>query len=218
MSILNLPNGELKLILVPEPIFEDLKAVNYSPDALLYYDKASKVLNKNALKIFTVLNSKYNPQRLEFVHGSECLTPVLSECLDVRDLWLSLEESQSVREEIRNEFVASDDNSGYSLDQYEYDASQALLSMLNGLDTALASGRNIYEDVLPSCEGKCFFVVVPYIQNTTTNVPSISKETMSIFAKNVLEAILRKSAFYHDQSTIAQSSLFVQYLSSKINM
>lgn len=218
MSILNLPNGEIKLILVPEPIFEDLKAVNYSLDALLYYDKASKVLNKNALKIFTVLNSKYNPQRLEFVHGSECLTPVLSECLDVRDLWLSSEESRSVREEIRNEFVASDDNSGYSLDQYEFDASQALLSFLNGLDTALASGRNIYEDILPSCEGKCFFVVVPYVQNTAANVPSISKETMSIFAKNVLEAILRKSAFYHDQSTIAQSSLFVQYLSSKINM
>ena len=88
MSVLNLPNDSIKIILVPEPIVEDLKAVGYTINDLLYYDKASKVLNKNALKIFTVLNSKYNPQRLDFVYGSEVLTPVLSETLDVRDLWL----------------------------------------------------------------------------------------------------------------------------------
>jgi|GEM_PF-3650584 len=217
MSVLNLPNDSIKIILVPEPIVEDLKAVGYTINDLLYYDKASKVLNKNALKIFTVLNSKYNPQRLDFVYGSEVLTPVLSETLDVRDLWLETSD-QDTREEIRNDFVASDDNSGYSLDQYEYDASQALLSVLNGLDSAMASGKDIYEDILPANDGKYFFIILPFIKATGNESPSPSKETLSIFAKNVLATILRKSAFYHDSKTIAQSSIFVNYLATKLNM
>lgn len=217
MSVLNLPNDSIKIILVPEPIVEDLKAVGYTINDLLYYDKASKVLNKNALKIFTVLNSKYNPQRLDFVYGSEVLTPVLSETLDVRDLWLETSD-QDTREEIRNDFVASDDNSGYSLDQYEYDASQALLSVLNGLDSAMASGKDIYEDVLPANDGKYFFIILPFIKATGNESSSPSKETLSIFAKNVLATILRKSAFYHDSKTIAQSSIFVNYLATKLNM
>lgn len=217
MSVLNLPNDSIKIILVPEPIVEDLKAVGYTINDLLYYDKASKVLNKNALKIFTVLNSKYNPQRLDFVYGSEVLTPVLSETLDVRDLWLETSD-QDTREEIRNDFVASDDNSGYSLDQYEYDASQALLSVLNGLDSAMASGKDIYEDILPANDGKYFFIILPFIKATGNESSSPSKETLSIFAKNVLAAILRKSAFYHDSKTIAQSSIFVNYLATKLNM
>lgn len=217
MSVLNLPNDSIKIILVPEPIVEDLKAVGYTINDLLYYDKASKVLNKNALKIFTVLNSKYNPQRLDFVYGSEVLTPVLSETLDVRDLWLETSD-QDTREEIRNDFVASDDNSGYSLDQYEYDASQALLSVLNGLDSAMASGKDIYEDILPANDGKYFFIILPFIKATGNESSSPSKETLSIFAKNVLSTILRKSAFYHDSKTIAQSSIFVNYLASKLNM
>nr|DAS30788.1 MAG TPA: hypothetical protein [Caudoviricetes sp.] len=217
MSVLNLPNDSIKVILVPEPIVEDLKAVGYTINDLLYYDKASKVLNKNALKIFTVLNSKYNPQRLDFVYGSEVLTPVLSETLDVRDLWLETSD-QDTREEIRNDFVASDDNSGYSLDQYEYDASQALLSVLNGLDSAMASGKDIYEDILPANDGKYFFIILPFIKATGNESSSPSKETLSIFAKNVLATILRKSAFYHDSKTIAQSSIFVNYLATKLNM
>lgn len=217
MSVLNLPNDSIKIILVPEPIVEDLKAVGYTINDLLYYDKASKVLNKNALKIFTVLNSKYNPQRLDFVYGSEVLTPVLSETLDVRDLWLETSD-QDTREEIRNDFVASDDNSGYSLDQYEYDASQALLSVLNGLDSAMASGKDIYEDILPANDGKHFFIILPFIKATGNESSSPSKETLSIFAKNVLATILRKSAFYHDSKTIAQSSIFVNYLATKLNM
>lgn len=217
MSVLNLPNDSIKIILVPEPIVEDLKAVGYTINDLLYYDKASKVLNKNALKIFTVLNSKYNPQRLDFVYGSEVLTPVLSETLDVRDLWLETS-NQDTREEIRNDFVASDDNSGYSLDQYEYDASQALLSVLNGLDSAMASGKDIYEDILPANDGKYFFIILPFIKATGNESSSPSKETLSIFAKNVLATILRKSAFYHDSKTIAQSSIFVNYLAAKLNM
>lgn len=217
MSVLNLPNDSIKVILVPEPIVEDLKAVGYTINDLLYYDKASKVLNKNALKIFTVLNSKYNPQRLDFVYGSEVLTPVLSETLDVRDLWLETSD-QDTREEIRNDFVASDDNSGYSLDQYEYDASQALLSVLNGLDSAMASGKDIYEDILPANDGKYFFIILPFIKVTGNESSSPSKETLSIFAKNVLATILRKSAFYHDSKTIAQSSIFVNYLATKLNM
>lgn len=217
MSVLNLPNDSIKIILVPEPIVEDLKAVGYTINDLLYYDKASKVLNKNALKIFTVLNSKYNPQRLDFVYGSEVLTPVLSETLDVRDLWLETSD-QDTREEIRNDFVASDDNSGYSLDQYEYDATQALLAVLNGLDSAMASGKDIYEDILPANEGKYFFIILPFIKATGNESPSPSKETLSIFAKNVLATILRKSAFYHDSKTIAQSSIFVNYLATKLNM
>lgn len=217
MSVLNLPNDSIKIILVPEPIVEDLKAVGYTINDLLYYDKASKVLNKNALKIFTVLNSKYNPQRLDFVYGSEVLTPVLSETLDVRDLWLETSD-QDTREEIRNDFVASDDNSGYSLDQYEYDASQALLSVLNGLDSAMASGKDIYEDILPANDGKYFFIILPFIKATGNQSSSPSKETLSIFAKNVLATILRKSAFYHDSKTIAQSSIFVNYLATKLNM
>ena len=217
MSVLNLPNDSIKIILVPEPIVEDLKAVGYTINDLLYYDKASKVLNKNALKIFTVLNSKYNPQRLDFVYGSEVLTPVLSETLDVRDLWLETSD-QDTREEIRNDFVASDDNSGYSLDQYEYDASQALLSVLNGLDSAMASGKDIYEDILPANDGKYFFIILPFIKATGNESSSPSKETLSIFAKNVLATILRKSAFYHDSKTITQSSIFVNYLATKLNM
>lgn len=217
MSVLNLPNDSIKIILVPEPIVEDLKAVGYTINDLLYYDKASKVLNKNALKIFTVLNSKYNPQRLDFVYGSEVLTPVLSETLDVRDLWLETSD-QDTREEIRNDFVASDDNSGYSLDQYEYDASQALLSVLNGLDSAMASGKDIYEDILPANDGKYFFIILPFIKATGNESSSPSKETLSIFAKNVLATILRKSAFYHDSKTIAQSSIFVNYLATKLNI
>lgn len=217
MSVLNLPNDSIKIILVPEPIVEDLKAVGYTINDLLYYDKASKVLNKNALKIFTVLNSKYNPQRLDFVYGSEVLTPVLSETLDVRDLWLETSD-QDTREEIRNDFVASDDNSGYSLDQYEYDASQALFSVLNGLDSAMASGKDIYEDILPANDGKYFFIILPFIKATGNESSSPSKETLSIFAKNVLATILRKSAFYHDSKTIAQSSIFVNYLATKLNM
>lgn len=217
MSVLNLPNDSIKIILVPEPIVEDLKAVGYTINDLLYYDKASKVLNKNALKIFTVLNSKYNPQRLDFVYGSEVLTPVLSETLDVRDLWLETSD-QDTREEIRNDFVASDDNSGYSLDQYEYDASQALLSVLNGLDSAMASGKDIYEDILPANDGEYFFIILPFIKATGNESSSPSKETLSIFAKNVLATILRKSAFYHDSKTIAQSSIFVNYLATKLNM
>lgn len=217
MSVLNLPNDSIKVILVPEPIVEDLKAVGYTINDLLYYDKASKVLNKNALKIFTVLNSKYNPQRLDFVYGSEVLTPVLSETLDVRDLWLETSD-QDTREEIRNDFVASDDNSGYSLDQYEYGASQALLSVLNGLDSAMASGKDIYEDILPANDGKYFFIILPFIKATGNESSSPSKETLSIFAKNVLATILRKSAFYHDSKTIAQSSIFVNYLATKLNM
>nr|DAR90659.1 MAG TPA: hypothetical protein [Caudoviricetes sp.] len=217
MSVLNLPNDSIKIILVPEPIVEDLKAVGYTINDLLYYDKASKVLNKNALKIFTVLNSKYNPQRLDFVYGSEVLTPVLSETLDVRDLWLETSD-QDTREEIRNDFVVSDDNSGYSLDQYEYDASQALLSVLNGLDSAMASGKDIYEDILPANDGKYFFIILPFIKATGNESSSPSKETLSIFAKNVLATILRKSAFYHDSKTIAQSSIFVNYLATKLNM
>lgn len=217
MSVLNLPNDSIKIILVPEPIVEDLKAVGYTINDLLYYDKASKVLNKNALKIFTVLNSKYNPQRLDFVYGSEVLTPVLSETLDVRDLWLETSD-QDTHEEIRNDFVASDDNSGYSLDQYEYDASQALLSVLNGLDSAMASGKDIYEDILPANDGKYFFIILPFIKATGNESSSPSKETLSIFAKNVLATILRKSAFYHDSKTIAQSSIFVNYLATKLNM
>lgn len=217
MSVLNLPNDSIKIILVPEPIVEDLKAVGYTINDLLYYDKASKVLNKNALKIFTVLNSKYNPQRLDFVYGSEVLTPVLSETLDVRDLWLETSD-QDTREEIRNDFVASDDNSGYSLDQYEYDASQALLSVLNGLDSAMASGKDIYEDILPANDGKYFFIILPFIKAAGNELSSPSKETLSIFAKNVLATILRKSAFYHDSKTIAQSSIFVNYLATKLNM
>jgi len=217
MSVLNLPNDSIKIILVPEPIVEDLKAVGYTINDLLYYDKASKVLNKNALKIFTVLNSKYNPQRLDFVYGSEVLTPVLSETLDVRDLWLETSD-QDTREETRNDFVASDDNSGYSLDQYEYDASQALLSVLNGLDSAMASGKDIYEDILPANDGKYFFIILPFIKATGNESSSPSKETLSIFAKNVLATILRKSAFYHDSKTIAQSSIFVNYLATKLNM
>jgi len=217
MSVLNLPNDSIKIILVPEPIVEDLKAVGYTINDLLYYDKASKVLNKNALKIFTVLNSKYNPQRLDFVYGSEVLTPVLSETLDVRDLWLETSD-QDTREEIRNDFVASDDNSGYSLDQYEYDASQALLSVLNGLDSAMASGKDIYEDILPANDGKYFFIILPFIKATGNESSSPNKETLSIFAKNVLATILRKSAFYHDSKTIAQSSIFVNYLATKLNM
>lgn len=217
MSVLNLPNDSIKIILVPEPIVEDLKAVGYTINDLLYYDKASKVLNKNALKIFTVLNSKYNPQRLDFVYGSEVLTPVLSETLDVRDLWLETSD-QDTREEIRNDFVASDDNSGYSLDQYEYDASQALLSVLNGLDSAMASGKDIYEDILPANDGKYFFIILPFIKAIGNESSYPSKETLSIFAKNVLATILRKSAFYHDSKTIAQSSIFVNYLATKLNM
>lgn len=217
MSVLNLPNDSIKIILVPEPIVEDLKAVGYTINDLLYYDKASKVLNKNALKIFTVLNSKYNPQRLDFVYGSEVLTPVLSETLDVRDLWLETSD-QDTREEIRNDFVASDNNSGYSLDQYEYDATQALLAVLNGLDSAMASGKDIYEDILPANEGKYFFIILPFIKATGNEPSSPSKETLSIFAKNVLATILRKSAFYHDSKTIAQSSIFVNYLATKLNM
>lgn len=197
------PDNIIKMVFVPEPIVDDLKAQGHAAESLLYYDKAVTILGSNALKELVYLNSLSNmsPEETKDYYDSvlmsEQLTPLLGEALDIRQFWL---EQVDNKEDFFNQF--------FSNNQYKYDVQQVLKKVVNGISSQLTFINNMYESICTTPSGRYYFITVPY----STVECEISANTLDVFKKKVFESVLRKSSIYHPDKIISASSVFGTYL------
>ena len=204
--------GFPKLIFVPQPIIEDLKAVNVGVADIIDYDKVKKVLSLGALRTLVCLNalSKNALTQIDFSFLQDLpafvkFAPLLSEALDVRQSWLE----NSDANEVASLFLPSGE-SDYSVDTFTADIREAVKKVISGISLT-DKEVSTYESITPSNNGQYFFVSVPFALTGDSN-----QEQVYLYHKDLVKSVLRKSAIFYSEECIVQSPVHSLYLESLV--
>nr|DAR99763.1 MAG TPA: hypothetical protein [Caudoviricetes sp.] len=204
--------GFPKLIFVPQPIIEDLKAVNVGVADIIDYDKVKKVLSLGALRTLVCLNavSKNALTQIDFSFLQDLpafvkFAPLLSEALDVRQSWLE----NSDATEVASLFLPSGE-SDYSVDTFTADIREVVKKVISGI-SLIDKEVSTYESITPSNNGQYFFVSVPFALTGDSN-----QEQVYLYHKDLVKSVLRKSAVFYSEECIVQSPVHSLYLESLV--
>lgn len=204
--------GFPKLIFVPQPIIEDLKAVNVGVADIIDYDKVKKVLSLGALRTLVCLNalSKNALTQIDFSFLQDLpafvkFAPLLSEALDVRQSWLE----NSDASEVASLFLPSGE-SDYSVDTFTADIREVVKKVISGISLT-DKEVSTYESITPSNSGQYFFVSVPFALTGDSN-----QEQVYLYHKDLVKSVLRKSAVFYSEECIVQSPVHSLYLESLV--
>nr|DAR41119.1 MAG TPA: hypothetical protein [Caudoviricetes sp.] len=204
--------GFPKLIFVPQPIIEDLKAVNVGVADIIDYDKVKKVLSLGALRTLVCLNalSKNALTQIDFSFLQDLpafvkFAPLLSEALDVRQSWLE----NSDYNEVASLFLPSGE-SDYSVDTFTADIREVVKKVISGISLT-DKEVSTYESITPSNNGQYFFVSVPFALTGDSN-----QEQVYLYHKDLVKSVLRKSAIFYSEECIVQSPVHSLYLESLV--
>ena len=204
--------GFPKLIFVPQPIIEDLKAVNVGVADIIDYDKVKKVLSLGALRTLVCLNalSKNALTQIDFSFLQDLpafvkFAPLLSEALDVRQSWLENSDSN----EVASLFLPSGE-SNYSVDTFTADIREVVKKVISGISLT-DKEVSTYESITPSNNGQYFFVSVPFALTGDSN-----QEQVYLYHKDLVKSVLRKSAIFYSEECIVQSPVHSLYLESLV--
>lgn len=204
--------GFPKLIFVPQPIIEDLKAVNVGVADIIDYDKVKKVLSLGALRTLVCLNasSKNALTQIDFSFLQDLpafvkFAPLLSEALDVRQSWLENSDSS----EVASLFLPSGE-SDYSVDTFTADIREVVKKVISGISLT-DKEVSTYESITPSNNGQYFFVSVPFALTGDSN-----QEQVYLYHKDLVKSVLRKSAIFYSEECIVQSPVHSLYLESLV--
>ena len=204
--------GFPKLIFVPQPIIEDLKAVNVGVADIIDYDKVKKVLSLGALRTLVGLNalSKNALTQIDFSFLQDLpafvkFAPLLSEALDVRQSWLENSDSS----EVASLFLPSGE-SDYSVDTFTADIREVVKKVISGISLT-DKEVSTYESITPSNNGQYFFVSVPFALTGDSN-----QEQVYLYHKDLVKSVLRKSAVFYSEECIVQSPVHSLYLESLV--
>lgn len=204
--------GFPKLIFVPQPIIEDLKAVNVGVADIIDYDKVKKVLSLGALRTLVCLNalSKNALTQIDFSFLQDLpafvkFAPLLSEALDVRQSWLENSDSS----EVASLFLPSGE-SDYSVDTFTADIREVVKKVISGISLT-DKEVSTYESITPSNNGQYFFVSVPFALTGDSN-----QEQVYLYHKDLVKSLLRKSAVFYSEECIVQSPVHSLYLESLV--
>jgi len=204
--------GFPKLIFVPQPIIEDLKAVNVGVADIIDYDKVKKVLSLGALRTLVCLNalSKNALTQIDFSFLQDLpafvkFAPLLSEALDVRQSWLE----NSDPNEVASLFLPSGE-SDYSVDTFTADIREVVKKVISGISLT-DKEVSTYESITPSNNGQYFFVSVPFALTGDSN-----QEQVYLYHKDLVKSVLRKSAVFYSEECIVQSPVHSLYLESLV--
>lgn len=204
--------GFPKLIFVPQPIIEDLKAVNVGVADIIDYDKVKKVLSLGALRTLVCLNalSKNALTQIDFSFLQDLpafvkFAPLLSEALDVRQSWLE----NSDASEVASLFLPSGE-SDYSVDTFTADIREVVKKVISGISLT-DKEVSTYESITPSNNGQYFFVSVPFALTGDSN-----QEQVYLYHKDLVKSVLRKSAVFYSEECIVQSPVHSLYLESLV--
>lgn len=204
--------GFPKLIFVPQPIIEDLKAVNVGVADIIDYDKVKKVLSLGALRTLVCLNavSKNALTQIDFSFLQDLpafvkFAPLLSEALDVRQSWLE----NSDATEVASLFLPSGE-SDYSVDTFTADIREVVKKVISGISLT-DKEVSTYESITPSNNGQYFFVSVPFALTEASN-----QEQVYLYHKDLVKSVLRKSAVFYSEECIVQSPVHSLYLESLV--
>ena len=204
--------GFPKLIFVPQPIIEDLKAVNVGVADIIDYDKVKKVLSLGALRTLVCLNalSKNALTQIDFSFLQDLpafvkFAPLLSEALDVRQSWLE----NSDASEVASLFLPSGE-SDYSVDTFTADTREVVQKVISGISLT-DKEVSTYESITPSNNGQYFFVSVPFALTGDSN-----QEQVYLYHKDLVKSVLRKSAIFYSEECIVQSPVHSLYLESLV--
>lgn len=212
----------VQIVLVPEPIADDLTASGVGLDALLQYDKAIAHCGSSGLKDLVILNSLSdsgmrnsveNQELFELANMSEKLAPLMGVALDIRRAWLATSEIDDL---IIEEFIELPfEDAAYPFDKYRFDVQHVLAKVVKGIHDAaprlLNEAQTIDDTVVASYDGRVVFVIVPYGYVATET--DFSDETMLSYYKAVLSAIIRKASVYQTEKALAKTRAFELYLS-----
>ena len=204
--------GFPKLIFVPQPIIEDLKAVNVGVADIIDYDKVKKVLSLGALRTLVCLNavSKNALTQIDFSFLQDLpafvkFAPLLSEALDVRQSWLENSDSS----EVASLFLPSGE-SDYSVDTFTADIREVVKKVISGISLT-DKEVSTYESITPSNNGQYFFVSVPFALTGDSN-----QEQVYLYHQDLVKSVLRKSAIFYSEECIVQSPVHSLYLESLV--
>ena len=204
--------GFPKLIFVPQPIIEDLKAVNVGVADIIDYDKVKKVLSLGALRTLVCLNavSKNALTQIDFSFLQDLpafvkFAPLLSEALDVRQSWLENGDAT----EVASLFLPSGE-SDYSVDTFTADIREVVKKVISGISLT-DKEVSTYESITPSNNGQYFFVSVPFALTGDSN-----QEQVYLYHKDLVKSVLRKSAIFYSEECIVQSHVHSLYLESLV--
>jgi hypothetical protein len=204
--------GFPKLIFVPQPIIEDLKAVNVGVADIIDYDKVKKVLSLGALRTLVCLNalSKNALTQIDFSFLQDLpafvkFAPLLSEALDVRQSWLE----NSDANEVASLFLPSGE-SDYSVDTFTADIREVVKKVISGISLT-DKEVSTYESITPSNNGQYFFISVPFALTGDSN-----QEQVYLYHKDLVKSVLRKSAIFYSEECIVQSPVHSLYLESLV--
>ena len=204
--------GFPKLIFVPQPIIEDLKAVNVGVADIIDYDKVKKVLSLGALRTLVCLNalSKNALTQVDFSFLQDLpafvkFAPLLSEALDVRQSWLENSDSN----EVASLFLPSGE-SDYSVDTFTADIREVVKKVISGISLT-DKEVSTYESITPSNNGQYFFISVPFALTGDSN-----QEQVYLYHKDLVKSVLRKSAIFYSEECIVQSPMHSLYLESLV--
>nr|DAE00363.1 MAG TPA: hypothetical protein [Myoviridae sp. ctLnO19]DAJ69089.1 MAG TPA: hypothetical protein [Caudoviricetes sp.] len=204
--------GFPKLIFVPQPIIEDLKAVNVGVADIIDYDKVKKVLSLGALRTLVCLNavSKNALTQIDFSFLQDLpafvkFAPLLSEALDVRQSWLE----NSDASEVASLFLPSGE-SDYSVDTFTADIREVVKKVISGISLT-DKEVSTYESITPSNNGQYFFVSVPFALTEDSN-----QEQVYLYHKDLVKSVLCKSAVFYSEECIVQSPVHSLYLESLV--
>lgn len=204
--------GFPKLIFVPQPIIEDLKAVNVGVADIIDYDKVKKVLSLGALRTLVCLNalSKNALTQVDFSFLQDLpafvkFAPLLSEALDVRQSWLENSDSN----EVASLFLPSGE-SDYSVDTFTADIREVVKKVISGISLT-DKEVSTYESITPSNNGQYFFISVPFALTGDSN-----QEQVYLYHKDLVKSVLRKSAIFYSEECIVQSPVHSLYLESLV--
>lgn len=204
--------GFPKLIFVPQPIIEDLKAVNVGVADIIDYDKVKKVLSLGALRTLVCLNavSKNALTQIDFSFLQDLpafvkFAPLLSEALDVRQSWLE----NSDANEVASLFLPSGE-SDYSVDTFTADIREVVKKVISGISLT-DKEVSTYESITPSNNGQYFFISVPFALTGDSN-----QEQVYLYHKDLVKSVLRKSAVFYSEECIVQSPVHSLYLESLV--
>lgn len=204
--------GFPKLIFVPQPIIEDLKAVNVGVADIIDYDKVKKVLSLGALRTLVCLNalSKNALTQIDFSFLQDLpafvkFAPLLSEALDVRQSWLENSDSN----EVASLFLPSGE-SDYSVDTFTADIREVVKKVISGISLT-DKEVSTYESITPSNNGQYFFISVPFALTDVSN-----QEQVYLYHKDLVKSVLRKSAIFYPEECVVQSPVHSLYLESLV--
>lgn len=213
--------GFPKLIFVPQPIIEDLKAVNVGVADIIDYDKVKKVLSLGALRTLVCLNalSKNALTQIDFSFLQDLpafvkFAPLLSEALDVRQSWLENSDSSEVASLFlpsgESDYSVPSGESDYSVDTFTADIREVVKKVISGISLT-DKEVSTYESITPSNNGQYFFISVPFALTGDSN-----QEQVYLYHKDLVKSVLRKSAVFYSEECIVQSPVHSLYLESLV--